>query len=368
MFLKKAQGYHFRNYNQFSLDFSSPINIFYGENGQGKSSLLEAIYCALQGKSFYPFIQFQFIQHYRRKAQVVLDIEEQEGSSHILASFSLINKESLKKDIQYCGKKVSSDFLKKRFSCLVFTEESMKCLRLGPEQRRNFIDNMLEKNDSKRIKKQFSNILAEKRSLLKNFKKGIISFREASQILETLNQKFLTSSVYLVKERLNFLEKLFFHLKEIKYEFFGEKIPELSFNYFFSKEKRMLDDSWIEFMKEDLVKKKDLELQSGIPLSGPQKHEIQFLFNNKDSRFFCSKGQQRLFLLSILGSCIHQLPNTFLFLDDVLLELDEKYQERFLQFLEKKHCQTFLTSCNLISFKVKKTSFFSIDSGIIRET
>ncbi|MDE0092133.1 MAG: AAA family ATPase, partial [Oligoflexia bacterium] len=48
MFLKKAEALHFRNYNHFSLDFDSSINVFVGENGQGKSSFLEALYCALR--------------------------------------------------------------------------------------------------------------------------------------------------------------------------------------------------------------------------------------------------------------------------------------------------------------------------------
>ena len=367
MFLKKIQGNFFRNYDQFSLDFSSPINIFYGANGQGKSSLLEAIYCALKGNSFYPLVQHQIVQHHKDKAQIIVDIEEKQGFSDISVFFYLVGKESLRKEIKYCGKKVSTAFLNKKFSCLVFTEESMKCMRSGPEQRRNFIDNMLEKDSSKSMRAQFYKILAEKRSLLKNFKKGLISRKEAFGLLEVLNYNFSKISVHLVEERLKLLKELFSQLQKLKKDFFGEKSPSLGFDYFLSKEERITDESWGDFVKEDIKKKRDLELQLGTPLSGPQRHEIQFLFEGRDSRFFCSRGQQRLFLLSLMGSCIHQASSPFLFLDDVLMELDEKSQKCFLQFLEKKNCQTFLTSCNLISFEMKKTSFFSIKSGTIKK-
>ena len=241
----------------------------------------------------------------------------------------------------------------------------MKCMRLGSEQRRNFRDNMLEKDSSKGVQGQFKKVLNEKRSLLQSFKKGLISITEASKLLEALNPNFSRISVRLVRERVQTLRKLFSHLQKIKKEFFGEESPSLDFHYFLSKNKRVTDDRWEDFLKEDILKKQKLELQVGTPLSGPQKHEIQFIFNGKDSRFFCSRGQQRLFLLSLMGSCIHQTSSPFLFLDDVLLELDDRSQKCFLQFLEKKHCQTFLTSCNLISFDMKKTSFFSIQNGRI---
>ena len=366
MFLKTAQGINFRNYKEFSLEFSSPINIFTGENGQGKSSCLEALYCALRGKSFYSFVQSQFIQHQKEISRICLSLEEKQGISSLEASFSF-SENRFNKEILYCGKKVSPSFLAHKFPCFAFTEENMKCIRQGPDQRRIFIDEMLEIGVPKQAKESFNRVLKEKRTLLKDAKQGLLSLEEAYKVLEALNPIFLQNSVQLVEERLKILKKTFSNLKILKQEFFKESSPQLSFSYYLSKNKPFLKETkLLPSMQEDLKKKQALELQAGIPLSGPQKHEIYFLFNGKDSRFFCSKGQQRLFLLALLGSCIDQLPKAFLFLDDVLLELDEKTQNNFLQFLEKKHCQTFLTNCKVVSFKTEKTSFFSVKKGIVK--
>ena len=87
MFLKSAEICHFRNYQKCSLEFTSSISIFTGDNGQGKTSFLEALYCGLKGKSFHPFVSFQFVQNQKRKARVCLILKENEGLSTLDASF-----------------------------------------------------------------------------------------------------------------------------------------------------------------------------------------------------------------------------------------------------------------------------------------
>lgn len=365
MLITQIQGNNFRNYNQFSLDFSSKINVFLGQNGQGKSSLLEAIYCALQACSFFPYIKDQFIQKNKTQSSLALKIKDNQNFLYITVDF-LLSKNKLHKEIKYCGKIVSSLFLYEKFSCLSFTEDSMSCLRQGADQRRDFVDKMLSK-DSKIIKTRFQRVLLQKKSLLKSMKKNQNTSQEASKTLNALNESFFKASVDLVYSRIQLLTQLFTSLKTIKLDFFKEEVPELDFEYVFSKDNNFNLQQWSVFFKQELETKKNLEIQAGTSLYGPHKQEIHFLFNKQNSRFFCSKGQQRLFLLALLGSHITNLSNVVLFLDDVLLELDEKHQKNFLQFLEKKHCPSFLTSCNLNTFKTKNTSFFNIEKGQIRK-
>ena len=366
MFLRKAQGYHFRNYKEFSIEFNSLINIFTGENGQGKSSFLEALYCGLRGKSFHPFISSQFIQNERDKTQIQLTLEEDEGQSHLSASFSP-SETGLKKEILYCGKKVGSFFLEKKFPSFVFTEASMKYIRQGFDQRRFFVDEMLCFGDKNQAREKFNRVLKQKQSLLKNIRQKLLPLDEANLTLTAINHHFLQASFHLVQERLKTLNCLFSSMKDLKSDFFNTPLPNLDFSYSLSKGSNIKKDKDIFLLlKEDLEKKKELEIQTGGLLSGPQKHEISFLFQGEDSRVFCSKGEQRIFMLSLLASAVRQIPKAFLFLDDVLLELDEKTQNKLLKFLEKNHCQTFLTNCKVISFKTKKTSFFAVKNGTIK--
>ena len=366
MFLKTAEIFHFRNYEKAFLEFASPISVFTGDNGQGKSSFLEALYCALRGRSFHPFVHSQFIQNSREKARICLGLEEEEGCSTLEASFASLES-GLKKEILYCGKKVGPSFLVEKFPSLVFTEASMKCIRQGPDQRRAFVDDLLCFGEQRRVKEKFNRVLKQKSRLLKSIKKGLLTPNEAGKMLDALNLPFLQASFLLVQERIKILKNLFLTLESLKESFFKDPATRLDFSYSFLEERELKDKEDIfSLLEEDLKKWKEQEIHAGMLFSGPQKHDIRFLFNDEDSRTFCSKGEQRAFILSLLGSYIRKFPQTFLFLDDVLLELDEKIQNKFLQFLEKNNCQTFLTNCKVISFKTKKMSFFSVKNGTIK--
>ena len=119
MFLKKAELFQFRNYDRLCLDFDKSINVFIGENGAGKSSFLEALYCALRGKSFHPFVSDQFIQRNKENSKVSLTLREEEGCSHLESSFSLSDFR-LKKEFSYCGKKKKASFFLEKFPCFIF--------------------------------------------------------------------------------------------------------------------------------------------------------------------------------------------------------------------------------------------------------
>ena len=364
MFLKKAEGCYFRNYDKFSIEFNSLVNIFTGDNGQGKSSLLEALYCGLRGKSFHSFIHSQFIQNHQIQAKICLSLEEENGLSKLESSF-MLSGNSLKKEIFYCGRKVGPLFLSKKIPCFVFTEASVKCIRQGAGERRAFIDEMLS-GRQKQEKSLFQQVLQQKQTLLKDFKKGRVSLNELERTLSALNPQFLKQSFILVQARLKRLIQLFSSAQKLRQEFFKGPQPQLSFSYLLNENQELNEDLEIfKLLEEDLNKKKAQEIQAGFPLSGPQKHEIFFLFNGEDSRIFCSKGEQRAYMLVLLLSHIQEFPKAFLFLDDVLLELDEETQRNFLYFLEKNHCQSFLTNCKVTSFKTKNMSSFSIKEGVI---
>lgn len=367
MLIKKAEGSHFRNYKSFSVDFKNPLSVFTGKNGEGKSSFLEAIYCALKGKSFHPFIRSEFIQNKQTEAKVRLTLEEEEGPSFLESSFCL-GPEGLKKSFSYCGKKTSPLYLSRKIPAFVFTEESMKSIRQGPDQRRAFIDEMFYSESEKKAKRDFYKILIQKKRLLKSIKQGKLSVKEGEKHLSVLNIKFLQLSHIFVKKRLELLKALFSDLDLVKGDFFKEPKLDLAFSYYISQQKYSKKTSSLLFywMEEDLKKKKELEIQTGSLLSGPQRHDIRFLFNGEDSRTFCSKGEQRALILSLLAARVKSFSKGLLFLDDVLMELDETKQEQLLYFLTKNHCQSLLTSCKFISFKSKNMSFFSVKNGTIK--
>jgi len=365
MFLQKVSFINFRNYKKIHLNFSSKLNIFIGENGSGKTSFLEAIYCALRGRSFHSFIQDQFISKGEKNTKISLSLKEDQGYSEIQSSFFSVNS-FFKKSFTYCGKKVRSSFFLKKIPCFVFTEASLKCIRQGPSERRTFIEDFFYLEEDLKIKEDFYRILKQKKQLLKNYKKALIQKSEFLNLLNIINQNFLEKSHLLVLARLHILNKIFNSVISIKESFFSSNV-KLNFLYQIKTNLEINKQNAFSLLKQDLEYKKNIEIEAGIPLSGPQKHEILFLFNGEDSRTFCSKGQQRSYILSLFLSYIQSVPKALLFLDDVLLELDENIQERFLKLLEKNHCQIFLTHSKMLSFKIKKYSLFFVQKGEIKQ-
>ena len=318
MFLKKASACYFRNYGQISLDFNSLINIFTGENGQGKTSFLEALYCALRGQSFQPFINTQFIQKNQKSSKICLNVQEKEGLSQIETSF-FCSENRLKKEHFYCGKKVRSSFLIEKFPCFAFTEMSLKCIRQGPAERRSFVEDLFFSRNQIQVKEDFYRILKQRNQLLKNYKKALVEKEDFLDIFSILNQDFLTKSYLLVKARLQLLDHIFHSIQKLSPSFFKEPLPSLTFSYFFSEKQKITEEQEIRpLLKKNMEEKRELELQTGLTLSGPQRHEIVFYFDGEDSRTFCSKGQQRSYILALLLAHIQSFPQAFLFLDDVL--------------------------------------------------
>ena len=86
--------------------------------------------------------------------------------------------------------------------------------------------------------------------------------------------------------------------------------------------------------------------------------EITFLYNGLDSRLYCSRGQQRIYMLSFLASQMKNKPESLFFLDDVLMELDDKKEEEFFDFLQDIKSQSFITHCKKNKNKVKKSVVF----------
>ena len=183
-----------------------------------------------------------------------------------------------------------------------------------------------------------------------------------------LNTKILREAYALTKARLNTLNRLYSSLEQIKKSFFKDSLTKLDFDYFSEEGKSLKKERDIfSILKKNLEQKKNQELLAGIPLFGPQRHEIKLLFNGEDSRTFCSKGQQRSYVLSLFLSHLQSFPQALLFLDDVLLELDEKSQEKFLKFLEKRDCQIFLTNCKIMPSKTDKMEFFKVKEAQIEK-
>ena len=358
----KAEGQNFRNYKAFSLSFDKNFNAFYGNNGQGKTALLEALFTGLRGKSFRSPASLDFIQEGKNQTELCLRIKEGEGESTLASTFQKAEKE---RRILYCGKKIPRGFLEKKFPGLVFTAEKLDVIKRSAGERRALTDEFLAFQGKKPLLLGYKSVLRQKTALLFACQKGEYSGREAQRLLDNINGAFLERAGELIKNRLSLLSRLFQETGPVAEALFPSPPPRLGFKYYVSDFPVTDPEEGEKLMKEDLMRKAPRELKAGRPLSGPHLQEIKFLFKGRDSRTFCSQGQQRLFILSLMATQIDPLSPPFLFLDDVLSELDDEAQKKLLALLEKTTAQVFLTSCRKVPWMTKKMSFFSVKNGTI---
>ena len=254
----------------------------------------------------------------------------------------------------------SRSFMEHKFPLAVWIGEKLEAIKGGSSDKRKLLDEMLLSEGQRSVCERFQKCLKEKTSLLWNYKRGLCSETEAKKMLSALNVSFFKTSVDLTEQRILLLKRIFKKIPEVFL-----KIRDLDYRY--EIQGRSVDDreEFKGLMQEDLLKKTALELEAGRVLSGPGKHDIFFLFKGKNSRVFCSQGQQRVFILSLLMSQVVCAKTPLIFLDDVLSELDEKTQVRLLLFLEETGCQVFITNCKRVSCHLEKPSFFEVKNGTL---
>ena len=341
---------NFRNYREVTATFDPRVNILLGRNGQGKTNLLEALVLLCSSHSFRYGENETFLRQGSNesflRAQAVLGDLEYELELMISPS---------RKQHQLNGKKISGSELHSLFHYVLFSPESLRSIKEGADQRRQLIDELLISVDKKNIHliRDFKKALQTRNRILKDHLEGDRPKSETEALLESIGPTFFKLSTQLIMTRLE-------ALKEIAPEF-NNAMQKISQSSQIARiEYRMSGTEVIHFVPQDihnLLQKRALELHqaelsSGTSLVGPHKHDVVFLYNENDSRFFCSQGQQRALILSfkmaqiVYHSRVHGA-YPILMLDDVLSELDEEKRESLIHFLQEIKTQIFMTTTDL---------------------
>ncbi len=364
---------NFRNYKELKLEFPSGVVVFHGPNGQGKTNLMEAFHFLLRGESFRPYSIDSLVMHNSATA-IVEGHLSQKGLSHDIR----LTMAGGKKSVVWNNNRVSSGALARHFPVVLFSPESLGAIKDGPQARRQLLDDVVMTHSPSAVKvlKDFNKALKTRNRILKDHLKGITPRGQALALLESLDPSFLPLATELTMVRLRALEALANDFQRaVSYVLALENV-DISVEYLISS----LDVAkWsrsdiLSAMHKRSLELRDSELNSGASLVGPQRHDIRVLFAGKDSRFFCSQGQQRALILSFKMAQIlyHHRSNElypFLLLDDVLSELDPIRRTNLVKFLREIPAQIFLTTTDLsfsTDFGDRRISVFSIESGQVR--
>ncbi len=339
MIIQSIELRDFRNYENLNLQFDHGTNILYGDNAQGKTNILEAVYLSGTTKSHKGSRDREMIRFDQPESHIRTMVKKDEKSyqidMHLRRSGSkgvAVNKIPIKKASELFG----------ILNIVFFSPEDLNIIKNGPAERRRFIDLELCQLDKLYLSdlSSFNKVLNQRNRLLKD-----ISFRP--DLVDTLpmwDMQLLDYGRKIIRKRKQFVGELNEIITEIHANISGGR------EHLVLKYEPSVDD---EFFEEELVRAKNRDLKLCQTTVGPHRDDMLFSIGDIDIRRFGSQGQQRTSALSLKLSeidlvkrSIHNTP--VLLLDDVLSELDSNRQNYLLNSITD--IQTIITCTGLEEF------------------
>lgn len=346
---------NYRNITEAQIDFNPCLNIFIGDNGEGKSNLLEALYLASTGTSFRYAENINLIKNDEFESYLKSKVSHGEFEYDLQLQIS-----ASKKEIYLQGKRAKISDLLRKFPVIIFSPESLSAIKEGADNRRQLIDELLinfSPNNAELVS-DFKKALRSRNKLLREIREGLGNKNQLLGVLESLNPIFLSYASHLTVQRIKALEAILPDFNNAMQNINrNNRTPvnvEISVEYLVSEKNIFKNDTNLvtELLQNRAKQLQAAEIASGTSLIGPHKHDIRFLYNQNDSRFYCSQGQQRALILSFKMAQIvyhRKAYGTYpvLMLDDVLSELDSEKRQALISFLSEIETQIFITTTDL---------------------
>ncbi|MGF6907213.1 DNA replication/repair protein RecF [Fusobacterium sp. PH5-44] len=360
MIISEINYINYRNLKDYKVEFSSKINLFYGKNGQGKTSLLEAIYFVGTGKSFRTKKINDCIKYGKYKGGVFTIYED-----NISRKDAIVKLIEGRKEFYLNGKKVPYDEYYGKINIISYIPEDILLINSVPSIRRDFFDGEISQanHDYFLLLKNFNNLLKIRNKYIKEKK-------HKSEEFSIYQNEFIKHSALIIKNRLEYV-KLLSSLLSLNYRKLFDNTTELILEYschLGSLKKKTLSE--IEKMIEEQIKEKFVqELKYGFSLVGPQKDDFLFLLNSYESKANASQGEKKSIIFSLKLAEIDMVlrdkkENPILILDDVTSYFDSSRLYNVLNYLEKRNIQIFISSTEKLNIKSKN---FYIKEGEVSD-
>lgn len=359
MKVESIQLNNYRNYDSADITFSPGVNIFFGDNAQGKTNLLEAVYLSGTSRSHRGSKDKDLIRFGQEEAHIRL-IFRKKDLSHRL-DLHLKQKKSKGIAIDGIPIKKTSELLG-MLHIVFFSPEDLSIIKNGPSLRRKFLDMEMSQLDKSYLQYliQYNRLIGERNNLLKQ----IAVFPQLKETLDGWDEQIIETGIQIIKKRENFISLIDQMMEEIHGKLTGnrEKIQ-----VFYEK------NSTIENFRDNLYSRRERDIRAGMTSIGPHRDDIAFQINGTDIRKFGSQGQQRTAALALKLSEIRLIQQIsgekpVLLLDDVLSELDNHRQNYLLESISD--IQTLISCTGLDDFvhsRIHLDKVFSVCNGEVKE-
>lgn len=372
MRIKSLSLLNFRNYASQTLQLEPGLNIFVGNNAQGKTNLLEAIYVLSLSKSYRAQRETELISQGSDQTMISAVVEK-------MASLDLgvVVSVNQPKRLFVNHKSTTANAYVGHLNTVLFTPDSLQLVKGSPGDRRRFLDVQICQIDAiyRNALLKYQRVVRQRNSLLK----GAQEQRTQLSELPAWDSQLVAFGTKIMLRRQEVVSVLQ-DFSRISHETISHELEDLQLIYqpFFasledlSSPHRYTSDELETIFWEEIKNKRTEEIRRGYTLVGPQRDDLIFKVNGLDLKTYGSQGQQRTAVLAYVLAelelmCQETGEYPVVLLDDVMSELDKTRRIYLLSILNQK-AQTIVTTTNLDSFNIetaKRAAIFKIEQGRI---
>ncbi|MBQ2639624.1 MAG: DNA replication/repair protein RecF [Bacilli bacterium] len=364
MKITKLNLVNFRNYDRVDIKLGNNMNIFIGDNAQGKTNILESIVILALTKSHRIGISPNIIKHGKNKSSIKGIVKKNKIVSKLGVK---ITNDSKKLTLNLDEVKKVSDYIS-NLNVIVFTPDDLDIIKGSPNIRRNLLNIELSQ-----ISKIYLNTYNEYNKILKTrneYLKLLFSNSIADKnYLDVITDKLIEKAVIIYKLRKEFIDNINKNISDNYKSITNSEV--LKVNYVPNIEiDKYEDDEIIKVMKSTYDSNYQKELNYGMTMYGPHRDDFEFLLNGENLKYFGSQGQQKAAVIAfklseipIFEEYCEELP--ILLLDDIFSELDVKKSNKLLK-LVGNNIQSIITTTDLRRINKKyleNATIYKIDNG-----
>ena len=358
MYLEKIKLTSFRNYDNLEINVSKNINVFFGNNAEGKTNIIEAIYILGITKSYRTLKDTECIKFGKEFFRI--ESEYKEGKNISKTEIYLNNSKKIIKNDDIKIEKYS-DYIG-TYPIVLFSPENMDIVKGSPKNRRRFLDILIGQISKKYIiyLQEYNKLIKMKNNLLKNEKNSV-----DNNYLDILDSKIAEKIHYICLSRQEYVDKVEKHSINLQEKLSkGEEKIELKYISEFNKKS-------IDGITNILLNNRESDFLKKTSTKGLGHDDISIYVNNLEVNTYGSQGQNRTAVLSLKLAEFEILKeekekNPIILLDDVFSELDKDRINYLLEYI--KEYQVFITTTEVESIKnLENKTLYKVESGRVEK-
>lgn len=370
MFIERLALTDYRNYDSLELSFSPHINVLIGENAQGKTNIMEAIYVLSMAKSHRTANDRELIRWEQEYGKIEGDIKRKYGRLPLELT---ISKKGKKARVNHLEQNRLSLYIG-QLNVVMFAPEDLNLVKGSPQVRRRFLDMEIGQISPVYLHDllTFQKVLKQRNAILKD-NRGKLDFTDV--MFDIYTEQYIQLAVQIIRKRFYFIELLQKWAEPI-HKGISRGIEQLKVTYGTLKEfdSGQTAEQMEEILSRKLHEVRRRELERGMTLIGPHRDDLHFFVNDYDIQTYGSQGQQRTTALSLKLAEIDLVKQEVgetpvLLLDDVLSELDDYRQSHLLNIMQGQ-VQTFVTTTNIAGIDhetIRDAELYEVSAGKVSD-